>query len=224
MVYIVEDDNNIRELVVYTLNTTGIEARGFGSSEQFKEALKAKLPELVLLDIMLPGEDGLQLLKELKGSEATESIPVMMVSAKGTEFDRVLGLDLGADDYLSKPFGMMELVARVRALLRRAAPKKAREYRIGPLYVCPERHTVQVNGEDIELALKEFELLCLLLENTDKVITRDTLLNSVWGYEYDGESRTVDVHIHTLRAKLGPAGEIIRTVRGIGYKIGGSTP
>lgn len=221
MVYIVEDDDNIRELVAYTLNTTGIEAKGFSTPSEFLRAMDKELPRLILLDIMLPERDGLSILKSLKEKSSTKNIPVMMVSAKGTEFDKVRGLDLGADDYMHKPFGMMELVARVKALLRRTEKGDEPEYTIGALYVCPSRHKVTVNGAPVELTLKEFELLCLLLKNTDVVITREQLLDTVWGYDYDGENRTVDVHIHTLRNKLGEAGEYIRTVRGIGYKIGG---
>ena len=220
MVYIVEDDDNIRELVAYTLSTTGIEAKGFCSPFEFRKALEEKLPRLILLDIMLPGEDGLSLLKSIKASAVTKNIPVMMVSAKGSEFDKVKGLDLGADDYLPKPFGMMELVARVKTLLRRTEKSDEPEYAMGSLYVCPARHTVTVNGEQVELTLKEFELLCLLLRNKEVVISREQLLNTVWGYEYDGENRTVDVHIHSLRAKLKDAGEYIKTIRGVGYKIG----
>ena len=221
MVYIVEDDNNIRELVAYTLGTTGINAKGFESAASFRKALESELPDLILLDIMLPGEDGLSLLKSLKANAATGNIPVMMVSAKGTEYDKVMGLDLGADDYMQKPFGMMELVARVKALLRRTERREGAEYRLGCLYVNPVRHSVTVNDKPVELTLKEFEVLCLLLKNKDVVISREQLLNTVWGYGYDGENRTVDVHVHSLRLKLKEAGEYIRTVRGVGYKIGG---
>ena len=222
MIYLVEDDDNIRELVAYTLNNTGLEAKGFSRPSEFWEAMARMLPSLVLLDIMLPEEDGLEILKKLRANTSTSSIPVMMLTAKGSEYDRVIGLDLGADDYLPKPFGMMELVARVRALLRRAdRGASEEEYAIGGLYVCPEKHIVKVDGDTVSLTLKEFEILCMLLRNKGRVMTRDRLLNEVWGYAFDGENRTVDVHIRTLRQKLGPAGEAIETIRGIGYKIGG---
>lgn len=221
MIFCVEDDNNIRELVVYTLETTGFKARGFEDGSSFLEALALDTPELILLDIMLPGEDGISLLKQLKASVKTQDIPVIMMTAKGTEYDKVIGLDAGADDYVPKPFGMMELLARVRALLRRSGgPAAPVEYTVGPLYVSPARHVVRVNGRDVTLTLKEYEVLKMLLENQDVVLTRDRLLNQVWGYSFDGESRTVDVHIRTLRQKLMEAGELIETVRGVGYKIG----
>jgi len=222
MIYFVEDDNSIRELVVYTLTSTGMPAEGFEKPSLFWKALEHKLPDLILLDIMLPEEDGLSILRTLRSNKNTAQIPVMMLTAKGTEFDKVIGLDAGADDYLPKPFGMMELLARVKALLRRARSKEAApdEFRIGTLYVCPEKHIVQVNGSNITLTFKEFEMLCLLLRNRDIVLTRDQFLNHVWGYSFDGENRTVDVHIRTLRQKLGDAGSYIRTIRGIGYKIG----
>lgn len=221
MIYLVEDDGSIRELVVYTLNGSGLEARGFGLPSEFWKAMEREAPQLVMLDIMLPEEDGLQILKSLRTKKAWQNIPVMMLTAKGTEYDKVVGLDAGADDYVPKPFGMMELLARVRALLRRSgAQEKPAVYTVGKLYVCPARHVVQVSGQDVTLTLKEFEVLKMLLENQDVVLTRDLLLNRVWGYAFDGESRTVDVHIRTLRQKLGEAGELIETVRGVGYKIG----
>ena len=222
MIFCVEDDDNIRELVIYTLETTGLEARGFADGTAFMEALAFDTPELVLLDIMLPGEDGLEILKKLKNSSKTKDIPVIMVTAKGSEYDKVVGLDSGADDYVTKPFGMMELVARIKALLRRTEEdaKRSPEYTHGNLYVCPAKHIVRVNGEEVSLTRKEFDLLYLLLENSGIVLTRDVILNKIWGYRFDGESRTVDVHIRTLRQKLGSAGDIIETVRGIGYKIG----
>lgn len=221
MIYLVEDDGSIRELVVYTLNGSGLEARGFGLPSEFWKAMEREAPQLVMLDIMLPEEDGLQILKSLRTKKAWQNIPVMMLTAKGTEYDKVVGLDAGADDYVPKPFGMMELLARVRALLRRSgAQEKPAAYTVGKLYVCPARHVVQVAGQDVTLTLKEFEVLKMLLENQDVVLTRDLLLNRVWGYAFDGESRTVDVHIRTLRQKLGEAGELIETVRGVGYKIG----
>ena len=221
MIYFIEDDNNIRELVIYTLNTTGKEAVGFERPSEFWKALDEKLPELILLDVMLPEEDGLKILKKIRGSKLTENIPVIMITAKGSEIDKLKGFDLGADDYVSKPFGIMELLARIKAVLRRTNTKIVKdEYRVGPLYVCPQKHRVKVNGEKVSLTLKEFELLCLMLENRDIVLSRDQILDKVWGYSFDGENRTVDVHIRTLRQKLGEAGNLIETVRGIGYKIG----
>jgi two-component system alkaline phosphatase synthesis response regulator PhoP len=223
MIYLVEDDDNIRELVAYTLNNTGLDAKGFSRPSEFWEAISKTLPSLVLLDIMLPEEDGLAILKKLRANLSTSSIPVMMLTAKGSEYDKVIGLDLGADDYVPKPFGMMELVARVRALLRRTDRGSSdEEYTLGSLHVCPTRHIVKVGEENVTLTLKEFEILCMLLRNRGMVLTRDRLLNDVWGYSFDGENRTVDVHIRTLRQKLGLAGDIIETVRGIGYKIGGA--
>lgn len=222
MIYFIEDDNNIRELVVYTLNNSGIKAEGFGLPSQFWKAMEHTMPSMVLLDIMLPEEDGLSILKKLRNSPSTRKMPIMMITAKDSEYDRVVGLDLGADDYVSKPFGMMELIARVKALLRRTESKDEMEYTIGNLYVCPDKHIVRVDGNDVVLTLKEFEILCMLLKSGEIVLTRDTLLNEIWGYAFDGENRTVDVHIRTLRQKLGTAGDCIKTVRGIGYKIGGS--
>ena len=223
MIYFIEDDNNIRELVVYTLNNSGMEAEGFGLPSEFWKAVESKKPSLILLDIMLPEEDGLSILKKLRNSPETKKIPIMMITAKDSEYDKVVGLDLGADDYVSKPFGMMELIARVKAVLRRTdLGKEEKAYTIGNLYVCPSKHIVKVDGDDVVLTLKEFEILCMLLKSGDIVLTRDTLLNEIWGYSFDGENRTVDVHIRTLRQKLGTAGDYIKTVRGIGYKIGGS--
>lgn len=220
MIYLVEDDDNIRELVVYTLRQSGLEAAGFAKPSEFWAAMNAQLPRLVLLDIMLPEEDGLTILRKLRAGAQTRKLPVMMLTAKTSEYDKVLGLDLGADDYIPKPFGMMELIARVKALLRRTETGgEEQEYTIGSLYVCPEKHIVRVAGEDVTLTLKEFELLCMLLKSGDRVLTRDRLLNEIWGYSFDGENRTVDVHIRTLRQKLGEAGECIETVRGIGYKL-----
>lgn len=221
MIYFVEDDSNIRELVVYTLNSTGYEATGFSRPSEFWKAVKDETPTLILLDIMLPEEDGLSILKKLRNEPETASVPVIILTAKADEFDKVKGFDLGADDYVPKPFGMMELVARVKAVLRRVERETApSEYTIGPLYVCPKKHKVKVNGETIVLTLKEFDMLCYLLENRGIVLSRDQILNKVWGYSFDGESRTVDVHIRTLRQKLGEGGDVISTIRGIGYKIG----
>lgn len=220
MIYVVEDDDNIRELVLYTLNHSEMEAVGFSKPAEFFDALANRQPRLVLLDIMLPEEDGLSVLKKLRSNAATRKLPVMMLTAKSSEYDKVLGLDLGADDYMPKPFGMMELIARIKALLRRTEqPKEEPEYVVQNLYVCPSRHVVTVDGEKVTLTLKEFDILCMLLRSGDIVLTRDQLLNEIWGYAFDGENRTVDVHIRTLRQKLGSAGSLIETVRGVGYKI-----
>ena len=222
MIFCVEDDSNIRELVVYTLETTGFQARGFEEGKSFLEALALETPDLILMDIMLPGEDGISLLKRLKNSSKTRDIPVIMVTANGAEYDKEKGLDLGADDYVTKPFGMMELVSRIRAVLRRTGPEtEEKSWRIGSLYVQPGRHIVQAGGVDVALTYKEYELLCALLEADGRVLTRDTLLSTIWGYDFDGDTRTVDVHIRRLRQKLGEAGSCIETVKGIGYKIGG---
>lgn len=223
MIYLVEDDENIRELVTYTLNNSNLETEGFGLPSQFWAALEqGGKPSLIMLDIMLPEEDGLSILKKLRASPATKKIPIMMVTAKGSEYDKVIGLDNGADDYIAKPFGMMELIARVKALLRRTGKEETEtEYTIGCLYVSPAKHIVQVDGKDVTLTYKEFELLSMFLKSGDVVLTRDRLLNEIWGYSFDGENRTVDVHIRTLRQKLGPAGDLIETVRGVGYKLGG---
>ncbi|MDR2357689.1 MAG: response regulator transcription factor [Oscillospiraceae bacterium] len=226
MIYIVEDEENIRELVVYTLQNTGFDARGFSNGLEFRAAVLEKVPGLALLDIMLPGEDGLTILKSLRGDPATEKMPVMMLTARGTEYDKVLGFDKGADDYLAKPFGMMELVARVKNLLRRAeecsgVERGAGEYNLGGLSVSVPRHSVAVFGEPVTLTLKEFDLLECLLKNEGIVMTRDRLLSSVWSYDFEGETRTVDTHILTLRGKLGRCSGLIQTVRGVGYKIGG---
>ncbi len=222
MIYFLEDDDNIRELVIYTLNTTRLTAKGFSRPSSFWKAMATQRPSLILLDIMLPEEDGLSVLKQLRADASTARLPVMMVTAKSSEYDTVVGLDGGADDYVTKPFGMMELVSRVKALLRRTAEKKD-EFRIGELYVRPAGGEVRVAGETVVLTHKEFDLLCLLLEHRGDVLDRDRLLRQVWGYDYTGESRTVDVHIRTLRSKLGAEGNCIETVRGLGYKIGGDT-
>lgn len=220
MIYLVEDDANIRELVIYTLRQSGLEAEGFERPSEFNRACAEKLPRLVLLDIMLPEEDGLSILQRLRANPATKKLPVMMLTAKSSEYDKVVGLDRGADDYLPKPFGMMELLARVKALLRRAEDSSDEtEYVLDELYVCPEKHTVTVDGEPVTLTKKEFDILCMLLGNRDIVLSRDRLLNTIWGYDFDGENRTVDVHIRTLRSKLGKAGRHIETVRGVGYRI-----
>lgn len=221
MIYLVEDDAGIRELVLYALNNSGQQARGFGTPSAFWQAMRREVPALILLDIMLPEEDGLQILKRLRADPRTARTPVIMLTAKSSELDKVLGLEAGADDYLPKPFGMMELLARVKALLRRAAePAASEQYRVGGLTVWPRRHLVEADGLPVALTPKEFELLATLMQNRGLVLSRDQLLNRIWGYGFDGENRTVDVHIRTLRQKLGRAGELIETVRGIGYRIG----
>ncbi len=223
MIYFVEDDTNIRELVTYTLNGSGMEAVGFALPSEFWKAIERQIPSMILLDIMLPEENGLAILKKLRTLSATKKIPVIIVTAKDSEYDKVLGLDNGADDYIAKPFGMMELIARIKALMRRTAEntKSDEVYRVGSLYVNTAEHIVKVDGIDVNLTYKEFAVLCLLLKNRGIVLSRDTLLNEVWGYNFDGENRTVDVHIRTLRQKLDSAGDLIETVRGVGYKIGG---
>ncbi|GLG05940.1 response regulator transcription factor [Drancourtella massiliensis] len=220
MIFCVEDDRNIRELVVYTLSSTGMEAEGFEDGEVFFKALAERLPELILLDIMLPGEDGMAILKKLKNNKKTKDIPVIMVTAKGTEYDKVSGLDAGADDYVTKPFGMMELVSRIKAVLRRTKKKEEIEVlKAGPIVLNEKKHEVLVDGAHVSLTLKEYEMLKRLMHNKGIVLTRDRLLEEIWGYDFDGETRTVDVHIRTLRQKLGKAGEEIETVRGVGYRI-----
>lgn len=219
MIYLLEDDSNIRDFVLYALNGQGMEAKGFERPSQFWSAVAQQQPDLLLLDIMLPEEDGMAILRKLRGRLDTRRLPVIMLTAKDTEFDRVLGLDEGADDYVAKPFSILELVSRIRAVLRRSG-SSASDLRLGRLYISPEKHLVQVDDKDVSLTLKEFELLRILLENRGRVLSRTQLQDSVWGYEFDGESRTVDVHIRTLRQKLGPCGELIETVRGVGYKIG----
>ena len=209
MIYCVEDDGNIRDLMLYALQAAGFEAAGFEDSTPFWEAMKAARPELVILDIMLPEEDGISILKKLR------SVP-----AKGSEYDKVIGLDLGADDYLVKPFGMLEMVARIRAVLRRSTPGKgAASISAGAVELDPVRHTVHVEGQPVSLTLKEYDILQLLLEHQGQVFSRDQLLEKAWGIDYAGETRTVDVHIGTLRTKLGSAGRMIVTVRGVGYKL-----
>ena len=223
MIYCVEDDDNIRELVIYTLETTGLKAQGFAEGTSFMEALAFDTPELILLDIMLPGEDGMELLHKLKNSSKTKDIPVIMVTAKGAEYDKVIGLDSGADDYVTKPFGMMELVSRIKAVLRRAGkiPDKA-DLEFAGVKINVKKHEVTVDGKPVTLTLKEFELLERLMRNQNIVLTRDQLLEDIWGYDFDGETRTVDVHVRTLRQKLGEKGSMIETVRGVGYRIGGN--
>ena len=220
MIFCVEDDSGIRDLMIYTLNSAGFEAKGFVCGAELFDALKAEEPQLIMLDIMLPGEDGIEILKRLRSNSATSDIPVIMATAKGTEYDKVIGLDFGADDYLAKPFGMMEMVSRVKAVLRRAAPKAAaRVLRIGRLELNSGEHTVSVDGERITLTLKEYEMLRFFMENLGRVFTRDQLLEKIWAADYVGETRTVDVHIGTLRTKLRDCGDYIETVRGVGYRM-----
>ena len=221
MIYCVEDEASIRELVVYTLHATGYEAQGFADGKAFWTALEQELPELILLDIMLPGEDGLQILKRIRTNSRTADLPVIMVTAKGTEFDKVIGLDSGADDYIAKPFGMMELVSRVKALLRRTKKTSAAAaLACGNLVLNHDMHRVLVDGQEVALTYKEFELLEYLLENRGIVLTRDKILDRVWGIAAEVETRTLDVHIRSLRHKLGASGDLIETVRGVGYRIG----
>ncbi len=222
MIYCLEDERNIRELIVYTLESSGFHAAGFSNGTDLFTAMADEKPDLILLDIMLPKENGLSILKKLKSSMVTKDIPVIMVTAKGSEFDKVTGLDMGADDYIAKPFGMMEFIARVRAVLRRSGSKgEAPELIYKDLCIRSERHQVFANDKEIALTLKEYELLKYLIENQDIVLTRNQILGRVWGYDFDGETRTVDVHIRTLRQKLGDYGKYIETVRGVGYRIGG---
>lgn len=224
MIYFVEDDNSIRKLVLYSLTSAGLEAEGFAHPAEFWAAMEKQQPSVILLDIMLPDEDGLSILRKLRADHRTARVQIILLTARGSEYDKVVGLDAGADDYVSKPFGMMELVARVRSALRRAGQSgdTGQVYTLGTLTVDNMRHLVHVDGEEVTLTLKEFQLLTLLLEHRDTVFTRDHLLSTVWGYDFDGASRTVDVHIRTLRQKLGAAGTYIQTIRGIGYKIGGA--
>ena len=220
-IYIVEDDADIRGMMTYALRNSGYEVEGFGDGKSFFEAVGARTPDLVLLDILLPGEDGLSLLSALRARPETKDLPIMMVTAKTTELDKVTGLDMGADDYLTKPFGIMELVSRVKALLRRTAPKEqAQVYRCGDVELDDSRHAVTVGGEPCILTDKEYELLKFLLINQDIVVSREKIISHVWGFDYGGESRTVDMHVKTLRQKLGESGALIKTVRNVGYKLG----
>ena len=224
MIYCVEDDAGIRELVVYTLQNTGMEARGFADGTALTAALRSAKPDLILLDIMLPGEDGISILRRLRSLPDTAAIPVILLTAKNTEYDKVIGLDSGADDYIAKPFGMMELVARIRAVLRRSQDKlpsaDSHPLTAGAISIDERAHTVCVSGRDVQLTLKEYQLLVLLMKNQGAVLTRDVLLENIWGYGSESETRTVDVHIRTLRQKLGDSGALIETVRGVGYRMG----
>ena len=222
LIYLVEDDDNIRKLVSYALSREGYEVRGFAEPAGFRQALAAETPALVMLDIMLPGEDGLSILKRLRSSSRTADVGVIMLTAKGSEYDKVAGLDAGADDYIAKPFGMTELISRVRALLRRAEKAPARVYRIGPLVIDTARYVVTVSGREISLSFKEFALLAALAEANGNAVTREALLGKVWGEFYE-ESRTLDVHIRKLRIKLGDAASLIQTVKNVGYRLGGES-
>ena len=222
MIWCVDDDNTIRDIEVYTLEQTGFEARVFADGVSMLEALKTEKPELIVLDIMLPGKDGVEVLKEIRSNPETRKIPVIMATAKGTEMDKIQGLDTGADDYLVKPFGVMEMVSRIKAVLRRCEPDEKEEVlSIGEITLSDKEHLVTVNGEKVVLTFKEFEILKLFMSNPGIVFSRDKLLSEVWGIDYLGESRTVDMHIKTLRQKVGDAGALIETVIGVGYKMEG---
>ncbi len=219
MIFCVDDDKTIRDIEVYTLEATGFNAVGFGDAEELFEALKTQKPELIVLDIMLPGKDGVEILKELRSDPRTKKIPVIMATAKGTEMDKIQSLDIGADDYLVKPFGVMEMVSRIKAVLRRCAPPADEIITLGQITLNVQEHNVTANGEKISLTLKEFELLKLFMLNPGIALTRDRLLSDVWGVDYLGESRTVDMHIKTLRQKLGSCAKMIETVIGVGYRM-----
>lgn len=220
MIFCVEDDNEIRDLMIYALNAAGFEAKGFTCGDKFFDAIQAEIPQLIMLDIMLPGEDGISILKKLRMRSETREIPVIMATAKGTEYDKVIGLDLGADDYLAKPFGMLEMVSRIKAVLRRTSQReKAKTLKNGDLELNLETYIVLVGGERVQLTLKEYKLLRAFMENPGRVFTRDQFLEMIWGIDYTGETRTVDVHIGTLRTKLKECGSYIETVRGVGYRM-----
>ena len=224
MIWCVEDDASIRDIEVYALRSTGFEAEGFADGTSFWQALQSQKPELVVLDVMLPGLDGIELLRRMRAAEEFSHIPVVMATAKGAEYDKIQGLDLGADYYLTKPFGVMELVSCVKAVLRRCAPQKTPQLlTAGALTLDPERHTVTAGGTRVELTLKDFELLRLLLQHPGVAFTREKLMERVWGTDYLGETRTVDMHVRTLRQKLGVCGEMIETVRGVGYRLEAQT-
>ena len=222
MIWCVDDDNTIRDIEVYTLTQTGFKAKGFSDGASVLEALKSEKPELIVLDIMMPGKDGREVLKEIRNSPATRKIPVIMATAKGTEMDKIQSLDTGADDYLVKPFGMMEMVSRIKAVMRRCnAEEKGEMVSVGEITLSDKKHLVTVNGENISLTFKEFEMLKLFMQNPGIVFSRNTLLSEVWGVDYLGETRTVDMHIKTLRKKLGDSGRRIETVIGVGYRMEG---
>ena len=223
MIWCVEDDPSIREIEVYALHSTGLEARGFADGAEFWEALEKELPELVILDVMLPGEDGVAILKRLRADERYRDIPVIMATARSTEFDKVQSLDLGADDYITKPFGMMEMVSRVKAVLRRSQPKQtAALLKLDGLTLDENQHTVTIDGQRITLTYKEYELLRLFLSHPGMAFSREQLLQTVWNTDYAVETRTVDMHIRTLRQKLGDYGRYIETIRGVGYRLEGN--
>lgn len=222
VIYVLEDDHNIRELIVYSLNSAGLQAAGFERPAEFFQATENQLPELVLLDIMLPEENGIAILGQLRAQNRTRHIPVIILTALGSELDKVRGLDAGADDYVTKPFGIMELLARVRAHLRRQSKTAPRLDKIGPLHLDRERHEARINGHPAALTRKEYDLLRLFMDNPRAAFSREQLLNHVWGYNYIGETRTVDVHIRTLRQKLGEAASCIETVHGVGYRLAAS--
>ena len=219
MIYCVEDESGIRNMMVYTLESAGLKAKGLEDGAALYAALKEEIPSLIILDIMLPDEDGISILKKLRVQYSTQRVPVIMATAKGSEYDKVIGLDSGADDYLVKPFGMMEMVSRVRAVMRRSAQEEVPAIQLGQLYLNPSAHVVMVDGEPVELTYKEFEMLYMLMSNPGRVFTRQQFLTCIWDQDYDGETRTVDVHIRNLRQKLGPCGNYINTVRGVGYRM-----
>ena len=219
MIYCVDDDSTIRDIEVYTLEQTGFEARGFESGSALFEALSQEIPQLILLDVMLPGEDGLEILKRLRSAPEYRDIPVIMATAKGSEIDKISGLNLGADDYIVKPFGVMEMVARVSAVLRRTSKSESPVITAGSITLNEEEHTVTADGKKVLLTYKEFKLLSLLMKNKNIVFSRDKLMSEIWGIDYAGETRTVDMHIKTLRHKLGASGGQIKTVIGVGYRL-----
>ncbi len=219
MIFCVEDDSSIRELEIYTLRSSGMDAVGFEKGTELMKALETVTPDLIILDIMLPDIDGIAVLKRLRSNPKTSTIPVMMASAKGSEYDKVIGLDSGADDYIAKPFGMMELVSRVKAVLRRAGVKPSDEISVGDIRLNLTQHKVYVEDDEITLTRKEFAVLQMLMQSPERVFSRDLLLSEIWGYNFDGETRTIDVHLRTLRQKLGKAGGQLQTVRGVGYRI-----
>ncbi len=221
MIYCVEDEAGIRNMMVYTLEAAGLEAKGIEDGAALWVALEEKTPSLIILDIMLPDEDGISILKKLRARSQTQKVPVIMATAKGSEYDKVIGLDSGADDYLVKPFGMMEMVSRVRAVMRRSEKEETPALSLGDLYLNPSAHMAMVDGEAVDLTYKEFEMLYMLMANPGRVFTRQQFLTSIWDQDYDGETRTVDVHVRNLRQKLGKCGDYISTVRGVGYRMEG---